>query len=727
MRILNMAQFKNDAQGVSSFTVKTGIPRITPEKIFHSIWTIPLLIILAVFIFNLSYLFTDLLWHDDGFCYYKASEGKLPYGVAWRSKICTLAPYLDGFYSYGMVYLGLPLMRGIFVLVMALSSLFLYFLYRDSFGFDFRVSFLAAILPNILPSLRGIPVGLNTSYAMWGLLPIVICLLLLTQVFKKRGFYSWVMAGSAFIFYYVGLNIPGQPSSNFLIPCVLFFLVMFFPSHKLKSLLCLLPFSGLGAWQLYKQFLHSHKEPTAFPLEEIASRVRQFFEMSDFLAFNSSFSIYLTLGLILLGVTGLLATNSNLFKQPDHFGYRTGIFRVLLLGWPLCWMASNSLAYVAASPTFRPYDYAYIFNFGSVLLQALGIIYLFIVVLSMFGISKHSNAIAVSLIVLIIFAAGLQRIYYRYSDWGWKVRAERSNELVRKTLSGIDIPPQAQIIIFGAESAHPGTYIVNSGDLRYIMKRNDISGVIGSDIYPNDIYAGGNDWSNQMRDFDKNKPILAFRNNGGILDHIELMLQVVSTENKELPRLEWNLFDIRKSDNIPQLLASGKGISSYTDFIKNDLPPDLRGADIAFAPGNHPDTFIDPMLTDLTDECQGVLPSEISFDSQFTIQNVFIKNEKEDTYLQIQLKVDELPSEKFRLGYTLDGVTGYVSIWDFVLAGDRILVNTPPVDRVKLEQGIRIGLINATGWPYRKLSISNTMGRGENSFVVKWTSAEEVE
>ncbi len=728
MRILDMASLKNDTQDVSPFTLTIRIPRITPQKIFHSTWTMPVLIMMVVFIFNLPYLFTDLLWHDDGFCYYMASEGNLPYGVAWRSQICTLAPYLDGFYSYGMIYLGLPLMRGIFVLVMALSSLFLYFLYRDSLGLDSRVAFLAAVLPNILPSLRGIPVGLNTSYAMWGLFPIVICLLLLTQAFKKQGFYSWALTGAAFLFYYLGLNLPGQPSSNFLIPCVLFFLAMFFPSQKMKSFLLLLPFLGLGIWQLYKQFLHSHKDPTVIPFGEIVSRVRQFFEMSDFLAFNSSFSIYLILVLILLGVAGLLSAKPDLFNKPDHFNYNPGLYRILLLGWPLCWIGSNSLAYVAASPTFRPYDYAYNFNFGAVLLQAVGIIYLATVLFALFRVHKSKNLTIGIFAILIILTTGIQRVYYRYSDWGWKTRTEQISKLIRGTLSKINIPQQAQIIILGPGSAHPGTYVVNSGDLRYLLSRTDISGLIGSDIYPNDVFAEVKGWtSDQMRNLDAGKPIIAFRNNKGTLERVNLLLQVVSTGNKVLPRLNWTLFNLKNGTEKPKELAHGAGISSYIEYLRNDLPPELRHSDIAFAPGDNPDTFIDEILANQVIDKNDILKTEISFENQITIQNIFINKEEENPYLQIVLRIDELPKGVFRLGYTMDGENHYVALWDFVMAGDRMLVNTPPISRTRLEKGVSIGLINSTGWPNKPLSISNPTGIGDNSAIVKWPSSEKVE
>jgi hypothetical protein len=94
---------------------------------------IPFFIVLSVFLFNLPYLFVDCLWHDDGLLYYLASGGVnnihtfSAYGM--KAKICILAPFLDWSYSHSMVYIGLPFTRGVFVSIMALTSLLLYYLY----------------------------------------------------------------------------------------------------------------------------------------------------------------------------------------------------------------------------------------------------------------------------------------------------------------------------------------------------------------------------------------------------------------------------------------------------------------------------------------------------------------------------------------------------------------------------------------------------------------------
>lgn len=121
---------------------------------------IPALIVLSVFVANLPYLFSDLLWHDDNQWYFRATQGiTVQQLLPWRGKIASLVPYRDWLYAHSMVNLGLPVTRSIFVMIMAFTSLALFFIYKKSFGFNSRIASLGAIIPNILPGLIGIPVG----------------------------------------------------------------------------------------------------------------------------------------------------------------------------------------------------------------------------------------------------------------------------------------------------------------------------------------------------------------------------------------------------------------------------------------------------------------------------------------------------------------------------------------------------------------------------------------
>ena len=165
----------------------------------------------------------------------------------------------------------------------------------------------------------------------------------------------------------------------------------------------------------------------------------------------------------------------------------------------------------------------------------------------------------------------------------------------------------------------------------------------------------------------------------------------------------------------------------YNKYITENLPPDLKSTGIAFAPNNPADTFIDEITANQLASIKGLLKSETSFENAFTIRNVLLEHSEGKPYLQILLRVEELPSETFRLGYAIDNQEEYISIWDFSLAGDHILINTPCISKIKLKEGIRLGLVNGTGWPHKPLEISNGSGKQNNSIFIKWFQDKEGE
>lgn len=156
--------------------------------ISNHLWIVSLIILVVIFVFNYPYLFVDLLDHDDGLWYYYASEGVEIHKFEYRGKIAFLSPYRDWLYSYSMVYFGLPATRALFVLLMGVISILLYKLYYSVFGIKKSIAFFASLIPNILPSLTGIPVGLNSSYAMWGLLPILGSMILSQKHLPVKGY-----------------------------------------------------------------------------------------------------------------------------------------------------------------------------------------------------------------------------------------------------------------------------------------------------------------------------------------------------------------------------------------------------------------------------------------------------------------------------------------------------------------------------------------------------------
>ena len=557
------------------------------------------LMFLMIYVFNLGHIFADVLWHDDGLWYYGASEGVAIHTLRGRiSEISALSPYLVHFYSYGMLDWGLPAMRSIFALIMFLSSVSLYSIYRTIFGIDSKVAAAAALIPHILPSLIGIPMGLNTSYAMWGLLPVLISIQLMYHALIRGGAPSycfWLLGVST---YAIGLNL--ALSTTFLIPSVLLFLGMFLSGqNKSKTIFFVTPFLTLGIWQLYKHILFSHKTPTQLPLQEVFDRSIQFLEMGSFLPFNSPISIYVTFFLILFGLAGFVPGSSQLFVKPPHFRFSEIKYRIMLVAWSLVWIVCNSVAYVAASPTFRVNDYAYISNFGIVLLQVCGIAYLWQVISDRLGWRESSFKITLILIFAgVIVFTGIQKLEQLDSTLKQNGFVETSS-ILRRRLHSLEIPINSQILILDAPTPHSGAYLVNTGYMRYLLGRQDVSALIGPDIFPNDIFAKSknfvsqmNDLHSQMRNFVPDKPIIIFKKSGDELTSKKLLLQVKSSGQEGLTQEQWSLYDVSQKGYVPIRIASGLGMLSYYAYIGNQLPPPYSSSDIVFAPGNSPSTFL---------------------------------------------------------------------------------------------------------------------------------------
>lgn len=669
------------------------IPNMTLLKNY---WIIPIVIFFMVFVFNLPYLFVDILYHDDGIWYYRASEGEDIYKFAWRAKIAILTPFRDWFYSYSMVYLGLPFTRGVFVSIMAFISILLFYLYKNVFSIDVKVAFIAAVIPGILPGLKGIPVGLNASYAMWGLLPLLGSLLLLHKAFAKSGNKSVFLFLFALFLFAIALNL--IESTNFLIPSVLLFFLYYFPNNKIKVILYAIPFLLVGLWQVYKQFLFTHKEPTTIPFDIILNRSAQFAELSSIIPLNQPYSIYLSIGLSLLGIIGLALFVPSVVKMPVHFNYKENIYRFLIVLWPMCWIFFNGYAYIFMSPTFRPHDYAYVFNYGSVFLQASGLIFLLTVLLSVTSHKKVKQTTTLLVIGIIVIWVGIQRV--KNVSFSEAV----SYSLIREALSQHDIAPATQIIIFNTRIMHEGHPLVNSGHIRYILKRNDIKAVIGPDRYPNNIFASYETWFDRMLGFDPDNPVRAFLQSGGELKQVELMLQVLSTDMEGSSRLSWNLFDIGNYER-PFTIASGIGLSSYFDFIKHALPLSYQDAHVAFAPGDHVDMFLDQTTGDYYANIEGLISNEVNFGGVVSLKNIFVKEADNSTHLQLVVYVNRNPDANLKLSYIINGESYPVAIWGYSKEGDYILITTPPLHPDILKQGVRLSFADSGVWPSEKLKI----------------------
>ena len=695
-------------------------------------------IVAVVCVANLPYLSIDMLWHDDGQWYFRATEGSI-LDLEWRGKITALSPYLDLVYAHGMTIAGVPATRALFVIVMALGSLGMYAVYRH-LGFSVAVAFTAAILPNVLPSLRGIPVGLNASYALWGIAPMAAALVCLHKYFLLCSPHhhadvtqsatpvavqpdAWAYLVGAFLLFYLALNLPGQPSSNFLIPNFLLFFGLFITTQTRRTLLTAIPFGALAAWMFYKQVQHSHIEPTNVPLSVIIDRAKQFIEMSSFVWFNTPYTRAIAYTLGGLGLVVLMGYPRLVAQPPRPFANKGFLYRAFLCAWTLGWIAANSSAYLAASSQFRPYDYAYVFNFGMVLLQVIGLFGMIGLCVIVVRAAKWKSIICmVAGLCLVAYVATI-RWQYALHPWGWKAHYQRTTIEIRNNLTHRNIPNRGQVLVLGDNLGifyNRGLHLANSGFMRYILDRRDVTSLIGPDMFPIDVFAPWEGWFTHMRGFDPQLPIAAFRRvPGGKLNRVDLLLQTYPAEQEQPPRLEWKLYDISPETaeraNEPVQLATGKGLSAYALYMDNELPSRFANADVAFAPPPHSDRILSAVeARAYLNSRPSMLDAPVNAGKHLSIHHLSYEQVstpgKPKVSLRILLKKTTESPPKFRLSYRLGKLATPSPLWSYAHVDDYLLISTPPMLASTFDNGVELELLDGGTHPHVLQQITNHSG-----------------
>jgi hypothetical protein len=163
----------------------------------------------------------------------------------------------------------------------------------------------------------------------------------------------------------------------------------------------------------------------------------------------------------------LIAVNKNF----SHLGEK-GYFLYLYL-FLICWAISSIVVFILFSGPYR-IRYVHISAFG---LNALFILSL-IVILNR-GWPRKFKFNIVILAGIIIFSGVYRYVvlnrYYSYLN--------QTRRIIVKDLEGVNLPENAQVVITGVkdfpESWLPGGWARASGYLKFILKRNDITGLIG--------------------------------------------------------------------------------------------------------------------------------------------------------------------------------------------------------------------------------------------------------
>ncbi len=653
-------------------------------------------IFFAVYLFNLPYVFFDGLIHDDAFWFYEATEGDIFTGG--RGNVSVLVPYMDSLYAKGMMYLGTDLLRFIYIGVMALASVSAYFFYRNVLLIKDVIAVPASVIPNILPSLM-IPLGFNASYAIWQLAPFYLSLVCLYESSKTESLMPRTLYWSAFLLFCITLNI--SVAGTFLIPSAILIFILFLEKEKIqKTFIKSLPFLLIGIYHLYKHSKYSHKEPVLNSIDVILDRGYQFIEMANFLLIDDDLGVWVIFALSVLGLIVMFDNKHNVavfaIKTPKAHS-------LFVIVWTLLWLGANSVAYLIFSPSFRPNDYAYVFNYGSVLLMLIGTVSCLHLLGRYLPFRIFNGRQGVLFIVVAVLFVGSQRIY-AYYDSAEISKAENTSNELRLLLSELELPKGSQLIILGVDVPHKGVDKVNSGYVRYLTGRNDLRALIGNDRFPLDPFGTSGSWMNPMKNLDVAKPVISFRRTSKGIERVKYLLQT-TVNNGGFPRFVWHLYDISNEQYPPLIVKEGNGAGSYVEYINNVFVGDEPF--VAFSPELPTDKILNEeraLALNKKNETFEQLVNYSNVVTLFDIQEVYIK---EKAHLQVLIRINKVPKYNFKLGYKISGIKGIYTLdsTDYLVKGDYLIFYHPLQDTKNKLLAQNLQFYNTGVWPYKEISL----------------------
>lgn len=503
----------------------------------------------------------DGLWHDDGLWFQYGSVGK--YYQEFREQLGWLIVFNDAAYSYSMVNWGLPATRLCYLALMAFISSTFFILYTKLLRLNRLVAVLASIVPLTLPSLL-IPIGLNASYAVLTLSLFSILALFLISDFKTTA--PSILLRMSLFTILVFIFLQAGSTSIFLSPLV--FLIVFYRNFDIKWVLVvkLLILTGFVIYFGSVYFLNSHKEPVSVSLLEIGERVVTLAKMADFTAFSIFDFPWLSLFLSFLGGIQILFFSSSLFVP--RIAKRQTWPRLFLVGWISTWCFSNAFVYVAMTKFYRPFDYAYVFNYGAILLQCIGLFCIFFWLKKQY---KRIGNLMVSVLAIVIVLNAIYMKKINLDNTYQYYQGERVSGEIRNTLNAYGVNDYDQFIIADAYTQHPGNYLVNPGYLKYLTNNNTVSGIIGKDMFPHSPFYPSTGWFDVMKSVSKNRKVTGFRMIDHKLVNTPYLLSTVTNSEADFPRFSWSLFDISKSTNKPRLMAEGLDLEDLEEYRRVQL------------------------------------------------------------------------------------------------------------------------------------------------------------
>jgi hypothetical protein len=537
---------------------------ILPGKLAR--YRIYLFIALPVVLFNCIAVFgPDVLLKDDAHMYNRVLNGQFPY-FYWRSGL--LLASLTEWAAWNIMVVSPQLIRAIYIIfLMVPLSWVIYRLFREKFGFPGVVAYTAAVLPNILPIQHLIPAFTNGSYVLAGLLVTLGCFYAGFNYLHKQDKKSWIRLAAAAVIYLLSIQLMDQ--SVFFFPVLVFAFLGYTRFNKKHIYLIAslsLVFLFKAAWILLSP--RGAATISNIPYRIMLERTEFYFlSMLPFPQWSREWSylpVILFAAALITGFAFYIKKRADGFHISASFSHMSPRLYVLYIyAFLLLWTTANISVFIAFSPG-QNIRYFYISAYG---LNALLLLSIYPLLIKIF---KKRKPLIVLVFILLITISGISRHIRLRSHYR---RPNANQAMIIKNLETLKFPPNSQIAVYLTNSCGYawGEWTQSCGHLKYMLKRNDIDGLIG-DKKPFHYFNFYNAFSRKiqypykpkMQGLDIHRPLFLFVQESNRLKQYEYALQWKG-KTKHAP---WTILHVNKITGTISPFTSGQGLEEYGSTIK---------------------------------------------------------------------------------------------------------------------------------------------------------------
>lgn len=544
-----------------------------------------LLIALPVIGFNMMHVFgPKYLLHDDSY-FYREGITNFFFESLWNN-YGSLAAFTEGISFWTAAHIS-PFFVRMFFVIFYLNgiSLGIYFISRRIFNLPSSSSYLAAVIPSILPMQHQIIAGINMSYPLIGTLLLMLSLITgfayLTD--KHHSFFLLCISGALFI-----LSV-GLMEQALILSASIGFLYLLITKNWKRKILIIFPVVTASSLILYRMLKYPRMgaTPNDLSYDVIFHRIKTFLIYLS--PFFKNYGIIFVIILMAIGFIGFFfqRTLRRRLTGLPHFAWLPETLQPAVLPlFSILWTIPLIVPFVSMTQ-YMPVRYLHTPGYGPWFFIAPG----FILCLSMIF-SFLTPRLRTCLITFCIFFtvvwSGIQHMTYAEQSYQ---SGNHYWQTIKQSLSDITFPPESDIVITNARIGVHSNYPSCSGQFaRMFNNRLDIGGLIGEEFFYYDPFARVYFWGRPMTGLKYAENLYLYQwmpekhadniHQTGHLRPYHYYLRVLTHESPENSKgkiNDWFLYKLQPNGR-SSLIHSGNGLSAYQQLLEklqnNGIRPD---------------------------------------------------------------------------------------------------------------------------------------------------------